>query len=353
MSIQTRPFGHMPDGEPVAEYILTNQNGLTATFLDLGGIWRQMLVPDREGRTADVVLGYDTVEAYLADTYNFGALVGRNANRIGGASLELNGVTYHLAVNSGLRDNLHSGPDLYGRRKWRAEQVALEGAEGLQFNLSSPDGDQGYPGNTEIRVTYALREDNALVIRYQVESDADTICNLTNHAYFNLDGHGAQSAMEQEVWIDAKQYSPTDQYSIPTGELAPVQGTPMDFTRFKPIAQDIAVPFDQLTMAGGYDHNWVLDHPTGVLSLSAAAYSPVSGRKMEVWTTLPGIQFYTGNYMDPDIPGKGGVRYGCRGGYCFETQYYPDAIHHPEQPSPILRAGECAETCTVYRFLIQ
>ena len=161
MSIQTRPFGHMPDGEPVTEYILTNGNGLTATFLDLGGIWRQMLVPDREGRMEDVVLGYDTVEAYLADTYNFGALVGRNANRIGGASLELNGVTYHLAVNSGLRDNLHSGPELYGRRKWRAEQVALEGAEGLQFSLSSPDGDQGYPGNAEIRVTYALREDNA------------------------------------------------------------------------------------------------------------------------------------------------------------------------------------------------
>ena len=157
MSIQTRPFGHMPDGEPVTEYILTNGNGLTATFLDLGGIWRQMLVPDREGRMEDVVLGYDTVEAYLADTYNFGALVGRNANRIGGASLELNGVTYHLAVNSGLRDNLHSGPELYGRRKWRAEQVTLEGAEALQFSLSSPDGDQGYPGNAEIRVTYALR----------------------------------------------------------------------------------------------------------------------------------------------------------------------------------------------------
>ena len=190
-------------------YILTNQNGLTATFLDLGGIWRQMLVPDREGRMEDAVLGYDTVEAYLADTYNFGALVGRNANRIGGASLELNGVTYHLAVNSGLRDNLHSGPELYGRRKWRAEQVTLEGAGGAAIQLVQPGRGSGVtPGNAEIRVTYALREDNALVIRYQVESDADTICNLTNHAYFNLDGHGAQSAMEQEVWIDAKRYSP-------------------------------------------------------------------------------------------------------------------------------------------------
>ncbi len=353
MSIQTRPFGHMPDGEPVTEYILTNQNGLTATFLDLGGIWRQMLVPDREGRTADVVLGYDTVEEYLADTNNFGALVGRNANRIGGATLELNGVTYHLAVNSGLADNLHSGPDLYGVRKWRAEPVTLEGLQALQFSLSSPDGDQGYPGNAEIRVTYLLREDNGLEIRYQMESDADTICNLTNHAYFNLDGHGAQTAMDQEVWIDARRYSPTDQYSIPTGELAPVAGTPMDFTQPKPISRDISAPFDQLTMAQGFDHNWVLDHPEGELSLCASAWAPASGRKMEVWTTLPGVQFYTGNYIPADNPGKGGVRYGRRSGYCFETQYYPDAIHHPEQPSPILRAGERAVRRTVYRFLIQ
>lgn len=353
MSIQTRPFGKLPGGEPITEYTLTNRHGVTASFLDLGGIWRQMLVPDRAGRIGDVVLGYDTVEEYLADTYNFGALVGRNANRIGGAWLELDGRRYQLAVNSGLRDNLHSGPDLYGRRKWRAEPAAVEGVDALRLTLSSPDGDQGYPGNAEICVTYLLREDDAVEIRYHMECDADTVCNLTNHSYFNLDGQGSETAMEQQVWIDAGRYTPTDQYSIPTGVLAPVRGTPMDFTRRKPIGRDLPADDPQLAMAQGYDHNWVLDHPANQLSLSAEAYAPASGRRMEVWTTLPGIQFYTGNYLDAGIRGKGGARYGHRGGYCFETQYYPDAVHHPDWPSPILRAGARADTRTVYRFSCQ
>lgn len=350
MSIQTKPFGKLPSGEEITEYVLTNGHGVTASFLDLGGIWRQMLVPDRSGQMDDVVLGYDTVEEYLADTYNFGALVGRNANRIGGASLELGGVRYQLAVNSGVADNLHSGPNLYGWRKWQAQLVTMDGQDALQLSLFSPDGDQGYPGNANIRVTYRLTEDNAVEIYYHMETDAETICNLTNHSYFNLDGHGAPTAMEHEVMINAQRFSPTDQYSIPTGELALVEGTPMDFTSRKPICRDLAADYDQLTMAHGYDHNWVLDHPTDKLSLSAEVYASDSGRKMEVWTTLPGVQFYTGNYMDAEIHGKGGTKYGHRGGYCFETQYYPDAIHHPEQPSPILRAGASADSCTVYRF---
>lgn len=353
MHIQTKPFGKLPSGEAITEYILTNSHGVTASFLDLGGIWRQMLVPDRSGKLDDVVLGYDTVEEYLADTYNFGALVGRNANRIGGASLELGGMRYQLAVNSGVADNLHSGPDLYGWRKWQAEPVNVEGIDGLQLNLFSPDGDQGYPGNAKIQVTYLLTEDNGVEIRYHMETDAETICNLTNHSYFNLDGHGANTAMEHQVWINARRYTPTDQYSIPTGALAPVQGTPMDFTQMKPICRDLASDFDQLTMAHGYDHNWVLDHPAGVLTRSAEVYAPGSGRTMEMWTTLPGVQFYTGNYMARETLGKSGARYGHRGGYCFETQYYPDAIHHPDQPSPVLGAGCCVESRTVYRFGIK
>lgn len=353
MSIQTRPFGRLPNGQEITEYVLTNSRGVTASFLDLGGIWRQMLVPDRDGKLEDVVLGYDTVEAYLADTYNFGALVGRNANRIGGAWLELGGVRYSLAVNSGVADNLHSGPDLYGWRKWQAQPVKVEGQDALQLSLFSPDGDQGYPGNARIQVTYLLTEDDGVEIRYHMETDADTICNLTNHSYFNLDGHDAPGAMEHQVWINAKRFLPTDEYSIPTGELAPVAGTPMDFTQSKPISRDLEADYDQLTMAHGYDHNWVLDHPLGELALSAEVYAPKTGRKMEVWTTLPGVQFYTGNYMSEGTPGKDGAQYGHRGGYCFETQYYPDAIHHPEQPSPILRAGCGADSRTVYRFGIK
>ena len=349
MAVQKEHFGNMPDGKEVLKYTLTNSQGVSASFITLGAVWVSMLAPDREGKMADVILGYDDLESYLQNIPHFGAPIGRNANRIGGAVITIDGVDYKLAANNG-PNNLHSAPDLYHTRLWECREAASEEGDRLDFFLDSPDGDQGYPGHAKIRVSYTLTEDSRLLIDYHMVSDKDTIANFTNHCYFNLAGHDSGEVLNQEVWLNASAYTPADAVSIPTGEIAPVAGTPMDFTQMKPIGRDIDAPFQDLQFGNGFDHNWVLDHAPGVLSLAARARDPKSGRTMETYTDLPGVQFYTANGLKDLMPGKGGAHYGRRHAYCFETQYYPDACHKPQFPSPILKAGEEYKTRTVYRF---
>ncbi|WP_101875543.1 aldose epimerase family protein [Lachnoclostridium edouardi] len=345
-------FGMLPDGRQVNQYILVNARGTEAAFLDLGAIWNTMKVADAAGNTADVVLGYDKPEYYLQDGAYFGSIIGRNANRIGGAGFQLNGTTYSLAFNDG-NNNLHSGPDLYRNRIWETEVEETEEETTLIFSLWSEDMDQGYPGRARIEVRYTLTEDDCIKIQYHMVCNKDTIANFTNHSYFNLAGHNSGSAMDQEVWINAVRFTPADQGSIPTGEIQSVKGTPMDFTEYKVIGHEIDDNYEQLVWGNGYDHNWVLNDYGNGLRLAAKARDKKSGRVLETYTDLPGIQFYAGNYLDGKLPGKDGAAYGKRHGYCFETQYYPDAIHHMNFPSPILKAGEEYKTTTIYRFLTE
>ncbi len=350
--IEKKKFGELADGREVFRYILSNRSGVRASVLDLGAVWNSMEVPDRDGKMADVILGYDSVEAYMKNGGHLGEIVGRNANRIGKAQFTLGGKTFILEKNDG-ENNLHSGTSYYRDRIWKAETKEENGKSSVIFSLESPDGDQGYPGAASLCVTYTLTEDNGFEIHYEVVCDQDTVMNPTNHAYFNLAGHGSGSAMAQQVWIDADCMTAADAESIPTGEIRNILGTPMDFTQMKPIGRDIDMDYDQLKFGSGYDHNWVLKHEAGKLSLFAKAWDEKSGRLMEMYTDLPGVQFYTGNFLKSEIPGKDGVLYNPREGYCFETQFYPDAINKPEFPSPILRKGEKFDSTTVYRFLVK
>lgn len=350
MAYKKEQWGVMPSGEPVSLYTLTNENGVSASFTDLGGTWVTMVVSDREGKMTDVVLGYDNVEAYLENPPHFGAPIGRNANRIANAKFTLNGKEYRLASNDG-PNNLHSAPDLYHDRMWEAEVSEDALGTTISFSLFSPDGDQGYPGNADITVSYTLTPEDSVVIGYHMVSDSDTVANFTNHSYFNLDGQGAGCAMNQRVWIDADAYTRADAGSIPTGEIVPVKGTPMDFTVMKPIERDIEEAYEALILGKGYDHNWVLNHAPGETALSAAAESEKTGIRMEVYTDLPGMQFYTGNFLGEGPVGKEGVTYRQRYGYCFETQYYPNAVNVAGFPSPVLKAGEEYRTTTIYKFM--
>lgn len=345
-------LGIMDDGKPVYRYTLTNENGVSASFTDLGGVWLTMMVPDRDGKMADVVLGYDTVDMFLHGSGHLGEPVGRYANRIGGAHFTLNGKEYELARNSAGVNNLHSGPDFYRNRVWDAEVEESELGTAIRFSLFSPDGDQGYPGNAHVTVSYTLTADNSLKLDYHMVCDADTIANFTNHVYFNLAGHDSGCAMNQKVWMDADYFTVTDKYSIPTGELVPVKGTPMDFTEMKPLARDIDADYEPLKTGGGYDHNWCFNHKPGEMSLCARAADEESGRVMEVYTDLPGVQLYTGNNLSPSYTGKGGVHYHARDGYCFETQNYPDAVNKENFPSPVVKAGEEYKTSTIYKFSV-
>lgn len=353
MAYKTEQIGTLESGEEVIKYTLTNENGVSASFVNLGGIWLTMMVPDKNGKLDDVVLGFDTIDKWKENPGHCGELVGRNANRIGTASFTLNGKTYELAKNSSGKDNLHSGLCYYRNRIWEAQVSEEALGTRISFYLFSPDGDQGFPGNAHVTVRYTLTPDNCLQLDYHLVADADTVANMTNHAYFNLAGHNSGSAMDQKVWIDADYFTIADEASIPTGELVPVKGTPMDFTEPKAIGRDIGADYEPLKFAGGYDHNWALNHPAGELSLAAKASDPVSGRVMEVYTDLPGVQFYTANGFHPQITGKDGAVYHARDGYCFETQYFPDAVNKPQFASPVLKAGDEYQTTTIYKFLVE
>lgn len=349
MAYKKELWGNMPDGREVYRYTLVNENGVSASFTNLGAVWLTMQVPDKAGTMTDVVLGYDSVSKYLKNPPHFGAPIGRNANRIGGAKFTLNGKEYKLEANNG-SNNLHSGPDLYHTRLWDSQAEEEDLGTSVSFSLFSADGDQGFPGNANISVTYTLTPDNSLQISYHMICDADTVANFTNHSYFNLDGQDGGYALKQRVWIDGDAYTRADKGSIPTGELTPVKGTPMDFTVIKPIEQDIQEDYEALIFGDGYDHNWVLNHQPGEVSLCAAAESDQSGIRMEVYTDLPGMQFYTANSLKDEPVGKGGTIYGPRCCYCFETQYYPNSVNMPEFPSPVLKEGKEYKTTTIYKF---
>ena len=351
MSWKKEGFGTAPSGQEVYKYTLMNAGGASAAFTDLGGIWLEMKVPDRDGAIDDVILGWGSAAECLTNSGHLGEIVGRNANRIGGAACTLNGKEYTLTKNDGA-NNLHSGLDFYRKRIWGTSVAEEDGAVSITFTLESPDGDQGYPGNAQIAVTYTLTDENALRIDYSMTCDADTIANFTNHAYFNLAGQAAGTIAEQLVWIDADSYTVASADSIPTGEIAPVAGTPMDFTVKKAIGKEIDADFQTLKDAGGYDHNWVLRHAPGELALSVVAEDPGTGRVMEVYTDLPGVQFYTANGFKPALSKDGVTVYQSRGGYCFETQYFPDAVNKPNFSGPVLKKGEEYQTTTVYQFRV-
>ncbi len=343
MSVVKEQFGEMPDGRRISLYTITNKNGSSAAVTDLGAVWVRMIVPDAAGKYADVLLGYRDAKGYLENGPHFGSIVGRIANRTGRSRYFLKGREYQLSANDG-RNNLHSGPDYYDRRLWEVKET---GDDHVVFSLHSPDGDQGYPGNMELSVEYRLTEDDTFEITYHVLSDQDTPVNITNHAYLNLGGESSGSILNHRLQIAADMFTPSDAESIPTGEILSVTGTPMDFTKPKRIGQDIDSDYPQLVQGRGYDHNWCLRHTPGVYSLAASVWDDKSGRCMDVYTDLPGMQFYTANWLDGD---EGKSIYSSRDAYCFETQMYPDAVNKPQFASPIIPAGRPYITRTGYHF---
>lgn len=332
-------FGILPSGEKASLYTISC-GGLSADVSDYGATLVKLLVPDKNGVLADVVLGHDDCNGYRMGDACFGATVGRNANRVKNACFILNRRTYAMTPNEN-GNNLHSGPDYYFKRMWK---VLSHTENAITLELNSPHGDQGFPGNAVIRVTYALEAGGSLRITYNAVCDKDTVCNLTNHSYFNLAGHEkTDAAINQLLTLPGRFFTPDDAQSIPTGELRRVDGTPMDFRAPKPIGQDIGQDYEPLNLQGGYDHNWeVFCNPCAILA------DPVSGRTMAVITDCPGIQFYAGNFLHEQ--GKDGVFYGKHAGVALETQYYPDSLNHSEWPQPITRAGQKYHSETVYRF---
>ncbi len=344
MSVSTTYFGKTKDGEDILLYTIKNERGMEASVTNFGAVLVTLLVPDKAGTVKDLVLGFDKGEDYLTNPCFFGATIGRSANRIAGAKFMIDGITYRLKVNDN-ENNLHSDADLgYHKRLWDAEPTG----NGVKFSYFSPDGEMGFPGSLKISVTYTLTDDNALELFYEGISDKKTLINLTNHTYFNLSGHDAASILDTSVVLYASHYTPIVPGAIPTGEIAAVAGTPMDFTAAKTIGKEIDTDWEQLTMVNGYDHNFVLDDYDGTLHKIAEASA--DGRTMEVYTDLPGVQFYTGNGTQALI-GKGGVVYGPRNAFCLETQYFPNSINQEGFRKPEFDAGERYRTKTVYRFV--
>ncbi len=342
--IKVNTFGKVNSGREAKLYTLTNDAGMSAEFTDYGAALVKLFVPDREGKLRDVVLGYNDAAEYEAGTQSFGAPVGRNANRISGASFELNGVTYKLTANQD-GNNLHSGNDFYNKRFW---EVLETGDDHITFLLHSPDGDQGYPGALDMKLNCELTEENELRFTYDAVPDQDTIINMTNHSYFNLNGHDSGDILSHKVTMDADAYTRADEQSIPTGEIVDVTDTPMDFRKGRVIGDEIDAPYEALRFGRGYDQNWVLKNE-GRFEKVAETAGDGSGIVMEVYTDLPGMQVYTGNFLSQE-PGKDGAVYPHRGAVCFETQYFPDAIHHEDFAGPVCKAGQTYHTVTAYRF---
>lgn len=351
MAVRERIFGTDATGRTAHLFTLTNRAGVSATFTDLGAAWVGMELPAEGGKTVDVILGYDDPAIYERNPGCLGAIVGRHANRIAGAGFTLDGRRCQLEKNQG-ENNLHSGPDGWWKRLFRAEVLEEENA--VRFSIEEPDGAQGFPGALSFSVTYGLTEENAVEIHYAGTLTAGavhTVFNPTNHAYFNLAGHDAGEIDAQEVWIHADYFTPTDAVSIPTGELREVAGTAFDFRQRKPVGRDIGAEEEQLLLGHGYDHNFVVKDYDGLVRLVAEACDPASGRTLAVYTDRPGLQFYTANWLGEGTPiGKEGAVYRKRGGYCFETQCFPDALHHPDWVQPVIPAGVTVRTTSIYRF---
>lgn len=342
-------FGKTGDGTPVDLYTLTNQNGIEVRAITYGGIIISLRVPDRHGKFDDIVLGYDSLDGYLAKTPYFGAIIGRYGNRIGKAKFTLDGVEHTLAANNG-PNALHGGLKGFDKVVWKAEPVEHSDEAGVVFTYTSRDGEEGYPGNLSVKVTYTLTNKNELIFDYHATTDKATPVNLTNHSYFNLAGDGKSDVLGHEVMLNADHFTPIDKTLIPTGQIASVSGTPLDFTKSTAIGARIEQKEEQMVFGNGYDHNFVINRKGAGLALAARVYEPTTGRVLEVHTTEPGVQFYTGNFLDGSITGKGGYVYKQRIGFCLETQHFPDSPNKPNFPSSILRPGKTYESRTVYRF---
>ena len=344
------PFGTAPDGTAVDLYTLANGMGAVARIATWGATVVSLEVPDRQGRPGDVVLGFDTLDGYLRyPRAYFGCIVGRYANRIAKGRFTLEGREHVLACNDG-ENHLHVGVSGFDKVVWKAEPLAARRGAGVELSYRSRDGEEGYPGNLEVTVAYALTEGNALEIDYVATADRPTVVNLTHHGYFNLDGAGRGDVLGHVLAIDAGRFTPVGAGLVPTGELRAVRGTPMDFMRPTPIGARIGSKDEQLAFAGGYDHNFVLDRAGGGPSRAARLLSPGSGRALEVLTTEPGLQLYSGNFLDGTVAGKGGRVYGHRSAVCLEAQHFPDSPNQPGFPSTVLRPGETYRATTIYRF---
>jgi aldose 1-epimerase len=346
--VQAEPFGQA-DGEQVELYTLRNRRGAEAKITNYGATIVSLKVPDRRGRFEDVLLGYDTLEGYRQSTFYMGPVIGRYANRIARGRFKLNGREYKLAVNNG-ENHLHGGLKGFDKVIWKARPMPTQSGAALELTYLSRDGEEGYPGNLSVRVLYTLTERNELRIDYFATTDRDTIVNLTNHAYFNLAGQGSGDILKHNLLIYADHFTPADEKSIPTGELRSVAGTPFDFRRATPIGARIEQDDEQLKFGRGYDHTFVINGRAGTLRRAAVASDPSSGRVLEVWTTEPGVQLYTGNYLESAMAGKGGKTYGPRHGFCLETQHFPDSPNKPRFPTTVLRRGGRFNSTTIYKF---
>jgi aldose 1-epimerase len=348
-AVQQKELGTR-EGKSVNLYTLKNSHGVEVHAMNYGGIILSIRVPDRKGQLADIVLGHDTLEGYTPNPPYLGAIVGRYANRIANGTFTLDGKTYTLAKNDG-PNTLHGGTTrTFDKVVWEAEP--LKGKNGVAFSYLSKDGEEGFPGNLKIKVTYTLTDGNALLIDYEATTDKATPLNVSQHSYFNLKGEGNGDILDHEIMINAERFTPVDKNLIPTGELRPVKGTPLDFTKSAKMGARIDDSYEQIQLGHGYDHNFVLNSKPeqNGLVLAARVQEPTTGRVLEVWTTQPGVQFYTGNFLDGTVTGKEGHVYKRRDGFCLETQHFPDSPNHPDFPSTILKPGETFHQKTVFKF---
>ena len=341
-------FGTAPDGAPVWLYTLRNEHGMEAHIMNYGGIIQSLKVPDRNGNLGDVVLGYDSLGGYLTNSPYFGALIGRYGNRIARGHFTLDGVTYTLATNN-YPNSLHGGVKGFDKVIWQATPGSSDAGQTLELTYVSHDGEEGYPGTLTVKAVYTLTGDNTLRLEYTATTDKDTVVNLTQHSYFNLAGQG--DILGHLVYLNANAFTPVDSTLITTGELKPVDGTPFDFRTPTAIGARIGQDDEQLKFGNGYDHNWVINHPAGELGLDARVTEPVSGRVMEVWSTEPGLQFYSGNFLDGTITGKDGHVYQFRNGFAMEPQHYPDSPNHDNFPSVVLHPGDTYHNTIIYKFV--
>ncbi len=348
MKIMKSDFGSK-DGKAVDLYTLTNANGMQVKITNYGGAITSVIVPDKDGKMADVCLGFDNLEDYVAKSPYFGCIVGRFGNRIAKGKFELNGETYTLATNND-PNHLHGGVVGFDKVVWDGETFKAEDKVGVKLSYLSKDGEEGYPGNLNVTLTYSVTNDNEIVMDYEATTDKATHCNLTNHSYFNLKDAGASTILDHEMMIDADNITPVDNTLIPTGKLMPVSGTPFDFLKPEKIGARIGDDHDQLKFGLGYDHNFVVNDVTGDMKMAARVVESETGRVLEVWSVEPGIQFYSGNFLDGSITGKEGNVYQQRSGFCLETQHYPDSPNQPNFPTTQLNPGETYKTQTIYKF---
>lgn len=352
MGISKKAFGTTKDGKKATLYTLTNKKGMSVSFTDYGANIVSIVVPDKNGKMADVALGYDNVSGYEGNAPGYGSFIGRHGNRIANAEFTLNGVKYSLEKNDG-KNNLHGGFKGYNKYFYDVETFDEDGELTIEFSRLSPDMEQGFPGNLDITVTYTLTNDNELAIEYFAVSDKDTLINFTNHSYFNLAGHASGDMLSQKVVINADSFTLTDAELIPTGEIAKVEGTPMDFRKPRVIGQDIDADYEPLKLAGGYDHNYVINNKDGEVIKIAELHDEKSGRLMEVFSDLPGMQLYSGNFIDGSEKGKEGKVYERRAGICFETQYFPNSCNIESFKPCVFKKHEEYSTTTIYRFSIR